>query len=72
MLSKLNHWHKTKPGLLVFGLVELLIALGLGSWTFGNGNLWLWLLTIFFLVGGLQNIFKLIGKLFHGRKSRNS
>lgn len=65
MLSKLNHWHKTKLGLLAFGLVELLIVFGLGNWAFGDGSLWLWLFAVIFFVGSLQNFGKLIGVFVH-------
>jgi hypothetical protein len=65
MTHKLNRWHKTKLGLLLFGLVELALAYGFASLAINNGNLWYYLLTLIFLVGTLQNVFKLIGKLIH-------
>lgn len=69
MISKLNRWHKTKTGLLVFCLSELLIAYGFASLAIDRGDLWWYLLTLIFLVGSLQNFFKLIGKMFHhGRR----
>jgi hypothetical protein len=68
MIKQLDSWHKTKTGLLVFGLLELLIAYGFASLSIDRGNLWWYLLTLVFLVGSLQNFFKLIGKLFHGKK----
>jgi hypothetical protein len=64
MIKQLDSWHKTKIGLLVFGLLELLIAYGFASLSIDRGNLWWYLLTLVFLVGSLQNLFKLIGNLF--------
>jgi hypothetical protein len=68
MIKQLDKWHKTKTGLLVFALIELLIAYGFASRAIDRGNLWWYLLTLIFLVGSLQNFFKLIGKLFHHGK----
>ncbi len=67
MIKQLDKWHKTKLGLLVFGLVELLIAYGFASLSIDRGNLWWYLLTLIFLVGSLQNLTKLIGKFTRGR-----
>jgi hypothetical protein len=66
MMSKLSKWHKTKLGLLVFGLVELGLTYGFASLAIDRGSLWYYLLTLIFLVGTLQNIFKLIGKVIYG------
>jgi hypothetical protein len=66
MIKTLHKWHQTKLGLLVFGLIELAIAYGFASLAIDRGNLLYYLLTLIFLVGALQNIFKLIGKFFHG------
>jgi hypothetical protein len=69
MINKLDKWHKTKLGLLLFGLAELAIAYGLGSLAIDRGNLFWYLLTLVFLIGTLQNFFKLIGKLFNDKTS---
>jgi hypothetical protein len=66
MLNRLNKWHKTKLGYLAFGLVELALAYGFASLAIDRGNLWYYLLTLIFLVGALQNLFKLIGKIING------
>jgi len=71
MIKQLHEWHKVKLGLLVFGLVELLITYGFASLAVDRGNLWYYVLTLLFLVGSLQNILKLIGKLFHGNRKPN-
>lgn len=67
MIKQLDKWHQTKTGLLVFALAELLIAYGFASLAIDRGDLWYYLLTLIFLVGSLQNFFKLIGKLIHGK-----
>ena len=61
MIDKLNKWHKTKLGLLVFAVVELAIAYGFMSLSIDRGNFAWYLLTLSFLVGALQNLFNLIG-----------
>lgn len=68
MLKKFDTWHKTKPGLLLFGLIELAIAYGFASLAIDRGNLWWYLLTLVFLVGALQNFTKLIGAMVNGRR----
>jgi hypothetical protein len=69
MIKQLDKFHKTKTGLLVFCLIELLATYGFASLAIDRGNLWWYLLTLVFLVGSLKNFFKLIGKIFqHGRK----
>ena len=69
MFNRLDKWHKTKPGLLVFALLELALAYGFVSLSIDRGNLFWYLLTLIFLVGFLQNLIKLIGKLFNGRRT---
>jgi hypothetical protein len=68
MIQKLDIWHKTKLGLLVFGLVELAITYGFISLAIDRGNLWWYILALVFLVGALQNFVKLIGTFVHGKK----
>jgi hypothetical protein len=70
MLNKIDAWHRTKSGLLVFGLVELGLAYGFMSLSIDRGNFWWYLLTLIFLVGALQNLVRLIGGILHVRKSR--
>ncbi len=67
MIRQLDIWHKTRLGLLVFGLVELAISYGLFSWAVDRGNSLLYLLTLTFLVGALQNLFKLMRNCAGGR-----
>jgi hypothetical protein len=66
-MQKLAKWHHTKSGLLVFGVIELVIAYGFASLAIDRGNLWWYLLVLIFLVGALQNFAKLIKRLIHGK-----
>ena len=65
-MDRVAKWHQTKSGLLVFAAVELLMAYVFASLSIDRGNLWYYLLTLIFLVGSLRNLFRLIGKYFHG------
>ncbi len=69
-LKQLDKLHKTRPGLLIFGLAELAIAYGFASLSIDRGNFWWYLLALIFLVGALQNIFRLIGTFLHGKRRR--
>jgi hypothetical protein len=72
MLNKLDKWHKTKLGLLVFAIVELAITYGFASLSIDRGNLWWYLLTLIFLVGFLQNFVRLIGSFFNNGRRKTS
>lgn len=65
MFKQLDKWHKTKLGLLFFALVELAVTYGFISLAIDRGNLWYYLLTLVFLVGTLQNLGKLLQRIFH-------
>lgn len=65
MLQKLDTWHKTKQGLLVFGLIELIAAYILASLAINSGSLLQWFLAIVLLLGSLQNGFKLIMRVLN-------
>ena len=71
MLQKLNQWHQTKLGLIIFGLAELILAYSFASLAIDLGNFFYYFLTLFFLVGSLQNLFKLIGKFINGKPKSN-
>lgn len=61
MVKKLDAFHKTRLGYLIFGLIELAIAYGFVSLAIDRGNLLWYALTLLFLVGALQNFIKCIG-----------
>lgn len=56
-LKQLDRWHKTKTGLLVFGVAELGAAYLFFSLAVNSGSLWQWTLTVVLLGGGLRNFF---------------
>ena len=54
-LKRIDAFHKTRVGYLVFGLVELGLAAMLAYWALSEGE-WLdWLLTAVLLLGVVQN-----------------
>jgi hypothetical protein len=69
MIEKLDKWHKTRTGYVVFALVELAIAYGFVSLAVDRGNLLWYLLSLIFFVGFLQNFFKLLGTFYGKRRS---
>jgi apolipoprotein N-acyltransferase len=60
MIDKLDTFHQTRIGYLVFGLVELALAWWVGLKALDTGSLLWWALTIILLVGFLQNIVRLM------------
>jgi hypothetical protein len=68
MFKQLDRWHKTRVGLFIFAIIELALAYMFVSLAIDKGSFLYYLLTLIFLVGGLQNIFKLIGTFFHGKR----
>jgi hypothetical protein len=67
-MQRSHQFHQTKPGLLLFGLVELTLAYLAASWAIDSGNLLLYLATIILAFGGLHNIVKLIWRLASGKR----
>jgi hypothetical protein len=68
MLNRLGKWHQTKAGYLAVALVELGLAYAFVSLAIDRGNLLYYLLSLIFLIGFLQNLFKLIGAFAHGKR----
>lgn len=68
MINKLDKFHKTKSGLLIFALLELGIAYWFASLSIDRGNFAYYILTFIFLFGFLQNSFKLIRNLTNGKR----
>ena len=69
MIKQLDSWHQTNLGLMVFALVEMALTYGFGSLAIDRGTFWWFLLTLIFLVGSLQNLVELMGKLINGNKA---
>lgn len=63
-MQKFDRFHQTKPGLLLFGLVELALGYWAALWAIDSGNLLVYLLTVVLVIGGLHNLIKLALKLF--------
>ncbi len=70
MFKRLDKFHKTKIGHLLFGATELAIAYGFVSLAIDKGNFFYYFLALVFLVGALQNFLKLAGRVLHGNKRR--
>lgn len=64
MLKKLDAWHKTKIGLLVFAVLELILAYIFVSLAIDKGNFIYYFITLALLFGSLQNFFKLFTSFF--------
>jgi len=62
-LDKLDKFHKTRLGYLVFGLIELGLGYLFVSLAINSGSLWEWTLGIILFIGALQNAAKFIMKL---------
>ena len=60
MLEKLDKFHKTRVGYLVFGFVELAMAYGFVNWALDTGNWLWWIAAAFLLLGAFQNLFYVI------------
>ena len=71
MLNKLDHWHKTKLGYLLYALLELAAAYGFASLAIDRGNFIYYIMALVFLVGSLRNLTKLIGMFINGKRKAN-
>lgn len=69
MLDKLDKFHQTKIGYAVFAVVELILAFIFINWAIDSGSWWDYLLALIFMVGFLQNVFKLVALAVHRPKS---
>jgi hypothetical protein len=59
-VRSIDKFHRSRPGYLLFGLVEFLLAGYLLNRALESGDWWLWLLGIIFLVGFFQNMGRMI------------
>lgn len=67
MIDKLDRFHKTKPGLFLFVVIELAITYAFASLSIDRGSLWFYLLALLFLIGALRNLFRLLGLLLNSK-----
>ena len=70
-LKDFKAWHKSKTGLFIFGVLELGIAYGLGSRALDTGSWWEYGLALLFLIGGIQNVVRLMKKVISGKSKTN-
>jgi hypothetical protein len=68
MIHKLDRWHKTKGGLLVFAILELGLAYLFVSLAIDRGNLFYYALSLILFVGTLKNLFRFIGSFINGKR----
>lgn len=66
-INKIDNFHSTRRGKLVFGFVELGLAFVLLMLATDSGELWQYGLAIVLLVGGLRNL-KNVANNSNGRK----
>jgi hypothetical protein len=62
-LQKVEAWHKTKHGYLLFGVAELLLAYGFISWAIDSGQLWQYVISIVLFIGAIRNFFRMMQKV---------
>jgi hypothetical protein len=55
---KLDQFHKTRTGYIVFGLIELAMCYGFVDWALDSGNLLWWVAAIILFVGAMQDLFQ--------------
>jgi hypothetical protein len=60
-LRAIDKFHQTRPGYLVFGLVELGLSYLFANWALGSGAWWEWVIALVFLFGFLQNLVRMLG-----------
>lgn len=65
LATRIDKFHKTTLGYLVFGLVELGLAFGVALWAVDSGYIWLYTAGLILIVGVLLNLVKLTGKLLN-------
>jgi hypothetical protein len=68
-IKQFDAWHKTKPGLAIFGVLELLLAYVVASRALDTGSWWEYGFAVLLTIGGIQNFVKLIGR-FIGAKHK--
>jgi len=59
-LRKLDTFHQTRTGYVVFGLIELVMTYGFVDWALDSGNLLWWAAAVVLFVGAMQNFVQAI------------
>ena len=59
-------WKYTWYGRLTWALVDLVISYIFGSLAVNSGTLWQWGVAVLFLLNGIYNLVRFIGKISHG------
>jgi hypothetical protein len=67
-IKNFEQWHKSQPGLLIFGLAELLAAFLVGTRALDTGSWWEYGFTFLLFVGGAQNMVRLVKVVAHGKR----
>ena len=65
--QQFHHFHSTRSGFLIMGMVELGLAYLLASLAINSGSLWQYFLTIVLIIGALQNFVRLFVKIAASR-----
>lgn len=67
-LQALNDWkQRTWQGLLLTIIIEAGLAYGFASWSIDSGSLFLYAVTLLFILGVVRNLTKLILVFIHGQ-----
>lgn len=56
--DRIDRFHKTRKGRIVFGLGELLVAYLFVSLAIESGSIWQYLIAILLVVGGINNLIR--------------
>lgn len=64
LIDKIDRYHKTPKGHILFGAGELIISYAVLARSIDSGNLLLYVLFILLLLGGINNLVKGIFKRF--------
>lgn len=68
--SAFIRWKYTWYGRLTWTLVDLAIAYAFFSLAIDSGALWQWGIAILFLINGLYNLIRFIGRVIHGSSNK--
>jgi hypothetical protein len=55
-ITRIDKYHQTRKGKLIFGTVEILAAYGMLSLAIDSGSLWQYGLAMLLFIGGVNNL----------------